>query len=80
MAQAPGSVRENVGVPKWNQGAARLFILTLVAATVAVFAQGQRGRTIAVRSIPASVSKSVDHRSQVESESNRAARILNFFF
>jgi hypothetical protein len=44
------------------------------------FAQGQRGRTIRVPGIRASASRSVGHRSQVESESNRTVRILTFSF
>ncbi len=41
--QAPALRRENTDVPKWNRGAARLFVLTLVAELISRFAQESRG-------------------------------------
>ncbi len=37
--QAPAVRRRNADVPKWNRGAARLFVLTLVVETISRFAQ-----------------------------------------
>jgi|HubBroStandDraft_2_1064218.scaffolds.fasta_scaffold11089_3 hypothetical protein len=39
--QAPASQLEYADVPKWNRGAARLFVLTLVSETISRFAQGR---------------------------------------